>query len=475
MNSISEIVGFIFSNGDDLICNDRYEKTIISGIVRKKTSLRSEGNLNNFFNNISDEWSLRITLNDDENLLTCSNSIDQNFVSEYNAIQLLQDDKLSIKLEIYKDSKEFNRNVYCEKSFNEWVESRSAIELLKTISNDIKRNGFVNFNMIENKQTHLYSKRVRVNDSTFVNKNFKTYPEYSNFDQNNEYPYIGSDFKVLDHNLSCLFLPSRLTNLSNLFSITSLFDVTYLQGNILFYKLKGYKFFQGKLPVKDLTKNYDIYSKINNWIFDDSANIADKLGISKNIISLHITPNNIVLNDSVFSSILSGHKIYLKENVSQYLKVRSKINDELADILKEIRNSLQELRTNYQKSNFLYISFFMSVYVIRTLIKKDFEQIFTKDTTVLFFAFIGISIIYLIYTIWSVITMRDRIKKHYQNVKAKNLDIMEKSDIERILKNDSEFDDEISYFNTRISVYVILWILTMVVLTFAVLYLSKAI
>tara|TARA_B100001079_G_C15951121_1_gene314947 strand:- start:273 stop:488 length:216 start_codon:yes stop_codon:yes gene_type:complete len=71
--------------------------------------------------------------------------------------------------------------------------------------------------------------------------------------------------------------------------------------------------------------------------------------------------------------------------------------------------------------------------------------------------------------------MRDRIKKHYQNVKSKNLDIMEKSDIERILKNDSEFDDEISYFNTRISVYVILWILTMVVLTFAVLYLSEAI
>jgi len=475
MNSISEIVGFIFSNGDDLICDDRYEKTIISGIVKEKTSLRNEGNLNIFFNGISDEWSLAITLNGDENLLTCSNSIDQNFVSEYNAIQLLQDEELSLKLEIYKDTRKVNRNVYCEKAFNEWIESRSAIDLLKTISNDIKKNGFVNFNIIENNQAHLYSKRVRVNDSTSVNKNLKAYPEYSNFDQNNEYPYIGTDFKVLEKNLSCLFLPSRLTNLSNLFSITSLFDVTYLQGDNLFYQLKGYKFFQGKLPVKDLTKNYNIYSKINKWIFDDSANIADKLGISKNIISLHITENNILLNDSVFSSILSGHKIYLKENVSQYLKVRSKINDELADILKEIRSSLQELRTNYQKSNFLYISFFMSVYVLRTLIKKDFEQIFTKDTTVLFFAFIGISVIYLIYTIWSVITMRDRIKKHYRSVKVKNLDIMEKSDIERILKNDSEFDDEISYFNTRISVYVILWILTMVVLTFAVLYLSEAI
>ncbi|MBJ97712.1 hypothetical protein [Mesonia aquimarina] len=475
MNNISEIVGFIFSNGDNLVCDDRYEKTIISGIVKKKTSLRNEGKLNNFFNDISDEWSLTITLNEDENLLTCSNSIDHSFVSEYNGLQLLPDDKLSIKLEIYKNTRKANRNVYCEKAFNEWVQSRSAIELLKTTSSDIKRNGFVNFNIIENKQAYLYSKRIRVNDSTSVNKNLKAYPEYSNFDQNNEYPYIGSDFRVSEKKVSCPFLQSRLTNLSNLFSITSLFDVTYLQGENLFYQLKGYKFFQGKIPAKDLTEKYDIYSKINNWIFDDSANIADKLGISKNIISLHITANNIILNDSVFSSILSGHKIYLKENVSQYLKVRSKINDELADILKEIRSSLQELRTNYQKSNFLYISFFMSVYVIRTLIKKDFEQIFTKDTTVLFFAFIGISVIYLIYTIWSVITMRDRIKKHYQNVKSKNLDIMEKSDIERILKNDSEFDDEISYFNTRISVYVILWILTMVVLTFAVLYLSEAI
>ena len=58
-------------------------------------------------------------------------------------------------------------------------------------------------------------------------------------------------------------------------------------------------------------------------------------------------------------------------------------------------------------------------------------------------------------------------------MKNKNLDVLNKNDIERILNNDSEFDDEIANFNLKLIIYIILWILTMGVLTIAVAYMSE--
>ena len=105
--------------------------------------------------------------------------------------------------------------------------------------------------------------------------------------------------------------------------------------------------------------------------------------------------------------------------------------------------------------------------------KNDFEDIFTTDATVIFFALLSISFLYLAYTIWVVCSLRNRVKKRYENVKAKNLDVLNKNDIKRILNNDSEFDDEICNFNLKLTIYVILWILTMGVLTVAVAFMSE--
>ncbi len=473
MNNLVHIFESIFEKSKfKCIVSDVFEKATFSLKFWEYDSVSNINSLSEFLSSYTDDWTLFILLND-ETISSFDSKFIYDFTKSLNEIQLLEGDVLELKLVIYKKNNSTTVNVYNSKSFEDWLESRSAIEVLNVVLNQIKKNGYVNFNYIDNPSALLFSKRIRINSLKSVDDLPRTYLEYFNFNQNTEYPFIANDFEIentpnIDSSISV-----HLGKLQNLFSLTSLFDNSYLENGILNFQLKGYKFLKSKIRISDLNQDYDTYSNITSWIYSENANIADKLGISRNILSLEIDNDNLIISNKVFQSILSAHKIYLKENVAKYLEVRTKINNDLNEILKEIRSSLQELSQNYQKSNFLYLSFFISVFVLRTLMKNDFEDIFTTDATVIFFALLSISFLYLAYTIWVVCSLRNRVKKRYENVKAKNLDVLNKNDIKRILNNDSEFDDEICNFNLKLTIYVILWILTMGVLTVAVAFMSE--
>ncbi|WP_211047310.1 hypothetical protein, partial [Pectobacterium versatile] len=66
-------------------------------------------------------------------------------------------------------------------------------------------------------------------------------------------------------------------------------------------------------PAKSMVL-FDIYE----WIYNQ-GNFVDKIGLARNIISIH-TQDNSILNipKSVLKSIESSFDIYLKDNVKQY-------------------------------------------------------------------------------------------------------------------------------------------------------------
>lgn len=473
MNSLVDIFDSIFKTSIlEYNINDVFEKATYLVKIEKHSSLSNIDPLEKFLSSYNDDWTLFIFLNG-ETISSFDSKQIKAFTESLNQVQLFDNDTLELKLEIYKRANSTTRNVYNSESFEKWLESRSPIEILNIVTNDIKKNGFLNFNYIDKPSLILFSKRIRINSSEKVDELPRTYLEYFNFSQNTEYPFVAKDFELVRLSKESSYLSIHLKKLQNLFSLTSLFDSSYLDGDILNFQLGGYKFLKGQIRIDELNQDYDTYALINFWIYSENANIADKLGISRNIISLEIDSENLIISDKVFQSILSAHKIYLKENVEKYLEIRAKINNEVNQIFKEIRNSLNELNQNYQKSNFLYLSFFISVFVLRTLIKNDFENIFTTDATYIFFALLSISFIYLAYTIWVVSSLKKRIIKRYENLKAKNLDVLNESDLKRILNNDKEFDEENANFDLKIKIYIILWVLTMLALTIAVSYLSK--
>ena len=88
-------------------------------------------------------------------------------------------------------------------------------------------------------------------------------------------------------------------------------------------------------------------------------------------------------------------------------------------------------------------------------------------------AFIGLSFIYLIVALIVLNMEKNRLKKRYSDLKERFKDILIDDDINKILRNDSEFNNDRSYFRTRRNVYTVLWILTLLVLLITVISLSN--
>ena len=156
--------------------------------------------------------------------------------------------------------------------------------------------------------------------------------------------------KDLCHFDGCIspFLPEdyRLIKQSDQTSLNEVFDRLCLMAILAFvadvssltddgkftFKLNGYRSVTGEITgVKISTKLADEFFKIYQWVYaDDHA--ADKLGLARNIISLHWKgTTSEPFEDGVYQSILSGYDVYLKKHVDQYIAIKNKLSDYLSD------------------------------------------------------------------------------------------------------------------------------------------------
>ncbi|XRP53867.1 hypothetical protein AAG928_002935 [Enterobacter hormaechei] len=138
---------------------------------------------------------------------------------------------------------------------------------------------------------------------------------------------------------------------------------------------------------------FDIYE----WVYNQ-GNFVDKMGLARNIISIHAQDNSILnIPKSVLKSIESSFDIYLKDNVKQYIEIKNKIsefiitqNDKASDITK---NMFSTLKTSFWS----IITFFISVFLVKIVTDKSFDGIITKETLIVTFMFLIFSEIYLIF------------------------------------------------------------------------------
>ncbi|WP_430408789.1 hypothetical protein [Kordia sp.] len=478
MKNITEILHSLFlSKIKNLSVTERFEKLIIKGSLDSEISISEDHKrlIENFFRPLNDRWVLLFFINEGEPYAETNNCISDDFVFKLSDVRPFEDDALSFKFVVQKNILNGACNVYDFSAFSLWVKNLSPLSFLNSINKTLTSNLFVNFNIIEQQETNLFTERVRVNDQAKSQKELNSSWEYFHFDNSKNYPYKSADFKITSKAGHFDELENKLIILRNLFSLTSILDVTYLREDSLNFQLHGLKRHSGEVLIDNLDEKFSIYAEINEWVYASESNISDKIGLVRNIISMYKKEESLAIDNSAYDSIISGYKIYLKENISKYIEVRGKLNDEVSRVLIEIRESLNELTVNYQKSNFLYISFFLSVFILRTMNKVDFQDVFTKDATIMFLSLLVISFIYLIYSVILVLTNRNRIKNRYEKMKLKNTDLLTEGDISKILNDDDEFKSELKYANRKIIGFIILWIVTMVIFYGALKFLSESI
>ena len=130
MSSLVKIFDSIFESSKfNYQINDVFEKASYSLKFDEFYSISSITSLEDYLSSYNDDWTLFILLNG-----VSISSFDfkniQEFVESINQNKLFTDDLLELKLEIYKSDDSTTVNVYNSSSFEEWIKSRSALEVL---------------------------------------------------------------------------------------------------------------------------------------------------------------------------------------------------------------------------------------------------------------------------------------------------------------------------------------------------------
>ncbi|MNZ77121.1 hypothetical protein D3C78_956460 [compost metagenome] len=245
-----------------------------------------------------------------------------------------------------------------------------------------------------------------------------------------------------------------------IFSISFIADISSLSSTEFSATIKGYKHISSTIKLgggnDDATAS--TYYEIYLWAYSEGS-VTDKLGISRNLLSIHIDNDDFRdVRSGTMQAMVSNYSIYLKENVKQYIDIKNKLSDQIQKQSEKAGDMVKTIGTYLRTSVFTVYSFIVTTFIIRTISKPSPEGIFTTGIYLIFLMFIVLSLGTLIYAYKESEAELERFKSIYQSFKTRYDDLLSKSDRDRILQNDAEFNRDCEYIKQSRKRAVILWL-----------------
>lgn len=290
-----------------------------------------------------------------------------------------------------------------------------------------------------------------------------------------------SSFNYRDINLLpsdfCLIQRSDNKNINRCFdticSVLSLMFISnkfeFIENGKVTYQITGYKTINcSKESVYSFQKSRATIQKIYDWIYH-GGNGTDKLGLARNVLSLHLKNNGKISFDSeAWHAIKSNYQIYLKGNINTYLDVKNKISDIIVSSIEKTHDMANELLDSMKSNIIIILTFLLTVVVVNGLRANGFDKVFSLAYMAV------ILIIIVISSLWIYM-----IKKEILNRFSESSESIKESlsiNYNKILLSD-EIDDTINpiternkkYLETQVKRYMLWW--NRIIFSFFALYL----
>ncbi|MGI9650920.1 hypothetical protein [Chryseobacterium sp. RLHN22] len=403
---------------------------------------------------------------------------DNNFSSSFNDLNNLlssheEGEKINVKINIYKTSTNNQFHFYSKDCFFSYIKSFDSLSLANFFSSSVFNHTTKIYILIEDFVGILNSSRFFIAVQYQAEEEDYDYREKrnSNIISNNHSSFFGKlkvlpeDFIFEGNGEMDLSTLKRFQRLGKILLISSIFDITDLTKENFYYKLNGYKSISESIEVNNInTENLDDFYNIYLWIYN-SGNILDKIGLARNLISLHLKKgSSLELEGDVFESLKSSYKIYEKQNVKQYIEVRNKMSDQILDYGKRVASFTDNFANGFQKSALSLVTFFSSLIVTRILATPKNNSDFIMYSTLITLVFIGITLVYMVISRFELTEQEGRFKKSYEDFKKRYTDLLTQEDIARILNNDEEHNSDLLYIKKKKKWYTTLWVVVLVLI-----------
>lgn len=401
-----------------------------------------------------------------------------------------------------------NLNIFDINHFIKYLFQQKIEDSLKCWSKYFKENCLVinihsDFESINNDYIFIHSvypnnnaaqledwKKTSIGNNKLLTHQIERRDKVSHFVNASQYDFIPECFSF-DKNF---FLKSHFDYLRSIFVLIFLSDYSSINETTFHFKIKGFKTLNCELNERLLSDNvnselFDIYK----WVYDEGS-FVDKVGIARNVISIHVTDENIsTLETGTCYSAQSGYDLYLKDNVKQYIEVKNKIADMLYNQSEKASGIVKDMFTKFKTSMWTLFSFF-----ILSFLSKVYSKISASTPTLDTFVFndsslalsfstkanshysildilildnsiicIGVLIIlfsfcYLVFAYCESNDEINRLKEKYNEIENRYKDLLNEQDLKKILiqsnvDNKSPEERELNYIRNKRKSYAKWW------------------
>lgn len=370
----------------------------------------------------------------------------------------IQGNDFRIIITIEKKNVNQQVSVYYVNEFIEYMESLSFLGVLFVFDKLFNNEGAIVFEVQDDSFQEFSTKTVKFipKGSQATKEIISNRTERLNKIRNlchcsivSKYQFVPDDFysQTTSDNPVLKNLFDRLTLLYSTIFLFDIFNVDTQNG--IEYKLSGYRTINQNINISSIDiDSRKLYFEIYSWVCE-GGNIVDKIGLARNILSLNFEKESLKLSETTFEAIKSGYKIYQKENIKQYIEIRNKISDQLIELQNKADKIVDSFIGDFKKSLFTVVSFFATVIVIRVVSKGDFSGGFTTEVTFLSIGFLLISLGIMFFARWEISKQMGRYEEFYKHLKERYEDLLDKSDIKRILNNDKDFNSNKKFIEQK--------------------------
>ncbi len=449
--------------------SERISTCEISLIV-SRSYIPSYNGIINCINAINFENKTQIVIsNPDEDNLYISNS-DIKSEQKYNSYfsNAEPDDDFEIKISIYKEIVDDRFVIYNYKSFTDDLYTNSLSEMMSVFSNILKDRESIIFHVLD--ESVFWSTKTMMftgNSDTCFSESMKrvsrieTCKLASFFQSTGNLELLPDDFDIINNYIDNPFV-SIFNKIRTVLSICYISSSAVIDQDYVKCIINGQRSMVFNSSLSDVNNNKTLYD-VYNWIFTD-GNHVDKAIIARNIISLHCKYCSILDIDSpIFTSIISNYRIYLKENVSQYLEAKTKASGFISEIGDKITESAYELLNDFKKNIIAIFSFLLTVFLVNIVSENPLENFLTKEITMIMEVILCGSLVYFIFSRIQSGTAFKRIQKSYSSLKKNYEGVFSPDEIDDIFYSDNLYIESEKQVKRNMRIFSVIWVIFIII------------
>lgn len=324
-------------------------------------------------------------------------------------------------------------------------------ELIFNVWEDINSFGTETIKFVSQKEQSS-SNEIKFSREAISSKRNKS----CHFINDSEYKFVPEDFFITSSGFYHADIKSVFDSLLTTFLIVHLADTSEIifndKDNVLHidYKFKGYRLITEMIALESInSRNASELFDIYKWIYD-SGNFIDKIGLARNIISIHMVDKSMTsINSGTLKSIESGYDIYLKDNVKQYIEIKNKISEFLIAQSDKASDITKNMFSTFKTSFWSIITFFISVFLIKIITSNSYKGTVTIETLIVTLVFIMLSFVYWYFTNKEVLEEKERLLNRYDTIKDRYKDLLNEDDLNNIINTEQLKRDDTNYIESR--------------------------